>query len=223
MRRAGGFAMILDRTIGKVGTVAVGEFTADGKLVAYKSNEAFSADLAMMTSQFAATTRMFLTTVAASFSHLTELPMVPYHGFIFSGGEMSSVTRQDHWAIVRTSESEFKPAKGGVELGLEELLRLPGVRLAGYYAVDGSEIACKQTIGFSPEVRATATQLVASTTTAFRGLATAFSYLSKSSWTPVKAWLYAGGDWVIAVSHCCWVLAEAGEAETDQLYRAVIR
>jgi roadblock/LC7 domain-containing protein len=47
--------MILDRTIGKAGTVAVGEFTPDGKLVAYKSNEAFSADLAMMTSQFAAT------------------------------------------------------------------------------------------------------------------------------------------------------------------------
>src|SRR5262249_25083110 len=157
--------------------------------------------LAMMTSQFAATTRMFLSTVAASFSHLTELPMVPYQGFIFSGGEMSSVTRQDHWAIVRTSESEFKPVKkdDGVELGLEDLLRLSGVRLAGYYGADGGEIACKQTIGFSPAVRATATQLVASTTTAFRGLATAFSYLSKSSWTPVKAWLYAGGDWVIAV------------------------
>jgi roadblock/LC7 domain-containing protein len=217
--------MILDRTLGKAGTVAVGEFTPDGKLVAYKSNEAFSADLAMMTSQFAATTRMFLSTVAASFSHLTELPMVPYHGFIFSGGEMSSVTRQDHWAIVRTGESEFKPANkdDAVEPGLEDLLRLSGVRFAGYYGADGNEIACKQTIGFSPQVRATATQLVGSTTTAFRGLATAFSYLSKSSWTPVKAWLYAGGDWVIAASQCCWVLAEAGEAETDQLYRAVIR
>ncbi|HSD11175.1 MAG TPA: DUF2173 family protein [Candidatus Binatia bacterium] len=215
--------MILERTIGKAGTVAVGEFTPDGKLVAYKSNEAFSAELAMMSSQFAATTRMFLSTVAASFSHLTELPLVPYHGLIFSGGDMSSVIRQDHWAIVRTSESEFLPSKGAAEPGLEDLLRLSGVRLAAYYTLEGGEIACKQTIGFSPEVRATATQLVASTTVAFRGLATAFSYLAKSSWLPVKAWLYAGGDWVIAVSQCCWILAEAGEAETDELYRSIIR
>jgi roadblock/LC7 domain-containing protein len=215
--------MILERTIGKAGTVAVGEFTPDGKLVAYKSNEAFSTDLALMTSQFAATTRMLLSTVAASFSHLTELPLVPYHGFIFSGGEMSSVIRQDHWAIVRTSESEFQPPKPAAGLGLEDLLQLSGVRFAGYYTPDGGEIACKQTVAFSPEVRATATQLVASTTATFRGLATAFSHLSKTSWIPVKAWLYAGGDWVIAVSECCWVLAEAGEAETDELYRSVIR
>jgi roadblock/LC7 domain-containing protein len=215
--------MILERTIGKAGTVAVGEFTADGRLVAYKSNEAFSADLAMMSSQFAATTRMLLNTVAASFSHLTALPLVPYHGFVFSGGEMSSVIRQHHWAIVRTSESEFRPSKTTAELGLEDLLRLAGVRFAAYYTLDGGEIACKQTIGFSPEVRSTATQLVASTTAAFRGLATAFGHLSNSAWTPVKAWLYAGGDWVIAVSECCWILAEAGEAETEELYRSVIR
>jgi roadblock/LC7 domain-containing protein len=215
--------MILDRTIGQAGTVAVGEFTPDGKLVAYKSIEAFSPDLAMMASQFAATVRMFLSTMGASFSHLTDRPLVPYHGFIFSGGEMSSVIRQDHWAIVRTSESELQPPKSAAEPGLEDHLRLSGVRLAGYYTAEGGEIACKQTIGFSPEVRATATQLVASTTVAFHGLATAFGHLSKSSWTPVKAWLYAGGDWVIAAGRCCWILAEAGEAETDQLYRAVIR
>jgi hypothetical protein len=32
----------------------------------------------MMTSQFAATIRMFLSTMAASFSHLTELPLVRF-------------------------------------------------------------------------------------------------------------------------------------------------
>jgi len=70
--------MFLETTIGKAGTVAAGEFTPDGKLVAYKSNEAFSAELAMMTSQFAATIRMFLSTMAASFPHLTELPLVRF-------------------------------------------------------------------------------------------------------------------------------------------------
>jgi roadblock/LC7 domain-containing protein len=215
--------MILERTIGKAGTVAVGEFTPDGRLVAYKSNEAFSADLAMMASQFAATVRMFLSTMAASFSHLTGLPLVPYQGFIFSGGDMSSVIRQDHWAIVRTAQSEFTPHGDAAERGLEELARLPGVRLAAYYASEIGEIECKQSMGLSPEVRATATEIVASTTSALRGLATAFEHLSTTRWTPVKSWLYAGGDWVIGVSPCCWLLAHSGEAETHELHRAVMR
>ena len=215
--------MILDRTIGKAGTVAVGEFTPDGKLVAYKSNEAFSNDLAMMASQFAATVRMFLSTMAASFSHLTGLPLVPYQGFIFSGGDMSSVIRQDHWAIVRTAQSEFTPRGGAPERGLEELAHLPGVRLAAYYSSEIGEIECKQTMGLSPEVRATATELVASTTSALRGLATAFEHLSTTRWMPVKSWIYAGGDWVIGVSPCCWLLAQSGEADTHELHRAVMR
>ncbi len=176
-----------------------------------------------MACQFAATVRMFLGTMAASFSHLTELPVVPYQGFIFSGGEMTSVIRQESWAIVETDASEFAAVGDGVERGLEDLLRLSGVRFAAYYAPDGSEIACKQTIGFARDVRATATQLVASTATAMHGLATAFSHLSQARWTPVHAWLYAGGDWMMAVSPCCWVLAEAGEAEPDEILRAVLR
>src|SRR5437870_6516513 len=156
--------MIIERTLGKAGTVAVGEFTQDGKLVTYKSSEVFSADLAAMASQFAATVRMFLGTMAASFSHLTELPLVPYQGFIFSGGDMSSVIRQESWAIVQTRESELAPAGDAVERDLEDILKIPGVRFAAYYAPDGGVIACKQTIGFAPDVRATATQLVASST-----------------------------------------------------------
>ena len=215
--------MILDRTIGQAGTVAVGEYAPDGKLVAFKAKDGFSPELAAIASQFAATVRMFLGTMAASFSHLTQLPVVPYQGFLFTGGEMSSVIRQDRWAVVKTGESEFAPAGDAVERGLENLLELPGVRLAGYHAPDGSEIACKQTIGFQPGVRATATQLVASSTTALHGLATAFGHVSSGSWTPVHAWLYAGGDWVIAASPCSWILAEAGEAEPTELYRAVLR
>ena len=215
--------MLLDRTIGKAGTVAVGEFSPEGKLVGFKSKEGFSPELAAMASQFAATVRMFLGTMAASFSHLTELPLVPYQGFIFSGGDMSSVIRQESWAIVQTRESELAPAGDAVERDLEDILKIPGVRFAAYYAPDGGVIACKQTIGFAPDVRATATQLVASSTAALLGLATAFSHLSKASWTPVHAWLYAGGDWVVAVSPCCWILAEAGEAETQELYRALVR
>jgi roadblock/LC7 domain-containing protein len=213
--------MILERTIGKAGTVAVGEFTPDGKLVAYKSNEAFSAELAALASQFAATVRTFLSTMAASFSHLSGLPLVPYQGFIYTGGDMSSVIRQDHWAIVRTAQSDLTPRPG--QRGLDELAGLPGVRLAAYYASEVGEIECKQKLALGPEVRATGTELVVSTTSALRGLATAFEHLSKTRWTPVKSWLYAGGDWVIAASPCSWLLAEAGEAEAHELHRTVMR
>jgi roadblock/LC7 domain-containing protein len=215
--------MVLERTIGKAGTVAVGEFTPDGKLVAYQSTEAFSAELAMMASQFAATVRMFLSTMAASFSHLSGLHLVPYQGLIFSGGDMSSVIRQDHWAIVRTAQSEFMPQPGAAERGLQELAGLHGVRLAAYYASEVGEIECKQALGLSPQVRGTATEIVASTTSALRGLATAFEHLSRTRWTPVKSWVYAGGDWVIGASPCCWLLAESGEAEAHELHRAVMR
>jgi len=215
--------MILERTLGKAGTVAVGEFAQDGRLITYKSSEAFPAELAMMTSQFAATIRMFLGTMAASLSHLTELPLVPYQGFIFSGGDMSSVIRQDHWAIVRTNESEFRSATEAADYGLAEIFGLAGVRFAAYYAADGAEIACKQTIGFGREVRATATGLVAATTATFRGMATAFSHLSKTSWTPLKVWLYTGGDWTISAGPNCWILAEAGAAETHEIHRALMR
>jgi roadblock/LC7 domain-containing protein len=215
--------MILERTLGKAGTVAVGEFAPDGRLVTYKSSEAFTADLAMMTSQFAATIRMFLGTMAASLSHLTELPLVPYQGFIFSGGDMSSVIRQDHWAIVRTNVSEFRSTPQDPEYGLAEMLGLAGVRFAAYYTADGAEIACKQAIGLGREARATATELVAATTATFRGMATAFSCLSKTSWTPVKVWLYTGGDWTISVGPNCWILAESGAAETHELHRALMR
>jgi len=215
--------MLLDRTIGKAGTVAVGESSPERNRVGVKAKERFSPELAAMASQFAATLRMFPGSMAAWFCPVPELPLVPYPGFLFSGAGVASVIRQENWAIVQTRESELAPAGDAVERGLEDILKIAGVRFAAYYSPDGGVIACKQTIGFAPDVRATATQLVASSTAALLGLATAFSHLSKASWTPVHAWLYAGGDWVVAVSPCCWILAEAGEAETQELYRALVR
>src|ERR1051326_2202022 len=130
--------MILD--IGRAGTIAVGEYAKDGRLVAYKSNGPFSADVAGMASHFSATVRMFLGTVAASFSHLTNLPLVPYQGFIYSGGDMSSIIRQDAWAILRTAESDLRPPPDAAQRGLEDLVALSGGRFAGYYGTDGAEI-----------------------------------------------------------------------------------
>jgi roadblock/LC7 domain-containing protein len=213
----------LDASLRSPGAIAVGQYSADGRLIAYKSNEpAFTKELAIAACQYTATARMFLTTLAASFSQLTQLPMVPFNGFIYSGGDMSGILQADRWRFVRTNDSELRSTRTGAGLDLEELLALPGVRLAGYYTADGNEIACKQTLGLAPEAHATAAQLVASTTAALRGMGTAFSFLSGATWAPFKTWLYSGGDWVAVANQNCWILAEAGESDPQALHVALL-
>lgn len=215
--------MILDTTLGRAGTILVGEYAPDGRHLGHKANGEVPDELGAMASQFAATIRMYSVTLAASFSHFTELPLVPYQGWIYSGGEMTAVVRQDHWSILRTAESDLRPDPNAQEKGLEELVKLPGVALAVYYTADGGEIAFKGTLGLGAEVRRLASSLVAATTAAWRGLAFAFSPLSAASWLPTKVWIYTGGDWVIAVGPNCWLLAEAGETDIPSLYRALAR
>lgn len=213
----------LDALLRAAGTIAAGQYSPDGKLIAYKSNEpAFSQALAVVACQYTATARMFLSTLAASFSQLTKLPMVPFEAFIYSGGDMSAVLEDDHWRFVRTDDSELKPTPTSGGMDLEALLALPGVRLAGYYTPDGAEIACKQTLGLAATSHATGAQLVAATTGALRGMGTAFSFLTSANWAPFKTWLYSGGDWVVVANPNCWILAEAGESEPSALHVALL-
>ena len=214
---------ILDGLVDRPGTLAVGGFTNDGKLVDFRSGDDVSRDLGPMASQFAATIAMLMGTFGASFSELTRLQMVPFYGWLYSGGEMSSVIQGNRWAILRTGESPLRIPDPPQETTLEALLAIPGVRFAAYYSPDGREIAHVQTLSFDRALHRTVTEMVASATTTFRGLATAFSHLTKTSWTPPKVWVFSGGDWTIAASDCCWVLAEAGEAEIADLHRALAR
>ncbi|MGH7823113.1 MAG: DUF2173 family protein, partial [Candidatus Binatia bacterium] len=149
------------------------------------------------------------------------IAFVPFHGWIYSGGDMTSVVEGDAWSILRTEASSFRRPEPVREKTLHELLSMPGVKLAAYYAPDGAVIAHEQSMPLSHELRATATQIVASVVATAKGLAMAFSRLSTQSWTPFRILVYSGGDWTIAASGTRWVLADAGECSVEEIYRAL--
>ena len=214
---------ILDGLVDKPGTLATGAFSYDGKLLDLRGTEQVSRELGAITSQFAATVAMLMGTFGASFSELTRLEMVPFYGWLYTGGDMSSVIQGNRWALLRTSESELRIPDPPEEPTLDGLVALPGVRFAAYYTPEGKEIAHAQTVDFDRALHRTMTEIVASGTATFRGLATAFTHLTKSKWGPPKVWIYSGGDWSVAASDCCWVLGESGEAEIADLHRALAR
>ena len=209
--------------IAKPGTLAAGEFRRDGKLVAFQSRDGVPKDLGAMASQFAATIEMLMGTFGASFSELSRLPMVPFHGWLYSGGDRTSTIQGRIWTIYQASESAYRAPAGDEPPGLEQIIEMQGVCLAAYCAPDGTEIACKQTLGFDRALRGTMTEMVTSATATFRGLSIAFGHLTKAPWGPPRVWIYSGGDWTIAASPTCWVLAEAGDADLFQLHAALIR
>jgi roadblock/LC7 domain-containing protein len=212
----------LERNLAMPGAVATGRFTADGRLVEKRAHSVDVTDaLAGVVSQFAATLGMVLRTFSASYSELSGIPLVPFHGWIYSGGEMTSVIQDDVWTILRTAESSFRQPEPVVELTLQQLLACHGVKLAAYYSPDGEIIAHAQSIPHSQDLRATATQIVASVVSTAKGLAMAYSRLDKQSWTPYRALVYSGGDWTIAASGTRWVLADSGECSVEQIYQAL--
>jgi len=214
---------ILDDLGGKPGTLATGGFGHDGRLSDYQPNAPLGEAVGIMASQFAATIEMLMGTFGATFSELTRLEMVPFYGWVYSGGDMSAVIQRGRWALLRTAESDFRAPTADEDPLLSQLIERPGVRFAAYYTADGKEIAHTQSIGFERSVHRTVTEIVASGTATFRGLATAFSHLTKSPWGPPRVWIYSGGDWTIAANETCWVLGEAGVAEVLELHHVLMR
>jgi len=212
----------LEKNLERAGAVAAGRFTADGRLVEQRAKSAEVTDqLAGIASQFAATLGMVLRTFTASYSELSGIPLVPFHGWIYSGGEMTSVVQNDVWTIYHTESSSFRRPEPVVERTLSGLIACHGVKLAAYYSPDGQIVAHVQTIPHSQDLRATATQIVASVVGTARGLGMAYSRLAKQSWTPFRSLIYSGGDWTIAATGTRWLLADAGECNVDEIYQAL--
>ena len=211
----------LENALARPGTLAAGRFTPDGRLVEHRANVEITDELAAITSQFAATVTMLLRTFAASYSVLSQIPLVPFHGWIYSGGDMTGVVEGDLWSVIRTANSSFRRPEPLRERTLHGLLELPGVKLAAYYAPDGELIAHEQSLALSHELRTTATEIVATVVATATGLAMAFSRLSREPWTPYGILVFSGGDWAIAASGTRWVLADAGECSIEEIYRAL--
>lgn len=70
------------------GVVAAGEFTTDGKLKDYKTNNMpMSQEMAIMTAQFCASVTMLFNTLAGGFTQLSKMPWTPQKVWTYSGGD----------------------------------------------------------------------------------------------------------------------------------------
>ena len=97
----------LDELIKIDGVVAAGEFAADGKLIAYKSNMDMPPDMAAMSAQFCATVSMMFNTLASAFSQLTPMKWVPQQGWAYSGGDMTVAVGGNKGEFIKTEKANF--------------------------------------------------------------------------------------------------------------------
>ena len=97
----------LDELIKIDGVVAAGEFTADGKVVDFKSNMDMPPEMAEMSAQFCATVTMLFNTLAGSFSKLSQTNWVPQQGWAYSGGDMTIAVGGNKGVFIETSKADF--------------------------------------------------------------------------------------------------------------------
>lgn len=97
----------LDDLLKIEGVVAAGEFTADGKLVDFKSKMDMPPELAAMTAQFCATVTMMFNTLAGAYTQLSGMKWVPQQGWAYSGGEWTVAIGGNTGVFVETAKADF--------------------------------------------------------------------------------------------------------------------
>ncbi|HEX3035426.1 MAG TPA: DUF2173 family protein [Thermodesulfobacteriota bacterium] len=97
----------LDDLLKIEGVVAVGEFTADGELVDFKSKMDMSPEMAAMTAQFCATVTMMFNTLAGAYTKLSGMKWVPQQGWAYSGGEWTVAIGGNRGVFVETAKADF--------------------------------------------------------------------------------------------------------------------
>jgi len=105
---------------------------------------------------------------------------------------------------------------------LDDLLKIDGVVAAGEFAADGKLVDYKANMDMSPEMAAMSAQFCATVTMLFNTLAGAFAQLSQMNWVPQQGWMYAGGDWTVAVGGNRGVFIETAKADFDKLFEALV-
>lgn len=105
---------------------------------------------------------------------------------------------------------------------LDELLKINGVVAAGEFTADGKMVDYKAKMEMSPEMAAMTAQFCATVTMMFNTLAGAFAQLSKMKWVPQQGWMYAGGDWTVAIGGNKGVFVETAKADFSQLFQALV-
>lgn len=97
----------LDELLKMDGVVAAGEFTTDGKMVAFKSSMNMPQEMASMTAQFCATVSMTFSTLAGAYTKLTGMPWIPQQGWAYTGGDMTVAVGGNVGVFIRTENADF--------------------------------------------------------------------------------------------------------------------
>ncbi len=105
---------------------------------------------------------------------------------------------------------------------LDELLKINGVVAAGEFTADGKLVNYKAKMDMSPKLAVMTAQFSATVTMMFNTLAGAFAKLSKMKWVPQQGWMYAGGDWTVAIGGNKGVFVETAKADFNQLFQALV-
>src|SRR5438067_13368904 len=100
-------AATLEELLNINGVVAAGEFTADGKLVAYKAKMGMSPEMAAMTAQFCATVTMLFNTLAGAFAQLSKMNWVPKQAGASSGGNWPGASVGNGAVFVEQAKADF--------------------------------------------------------------------------------------------------------------------
>lgn len=113
-------------------------------------------------------------------------------------------------------------ATTGKSNSLTDLLALDGVIAAGEFAADGEVRDFEADIEMSDQLAEMTAQYCATVTMLFDTLAGAFTQLSGMNWAPQQGWMYAGGDYTVAIGGQQGVFAETDKTDLNELYAALV-
>lgn len=101
-------AKSLDELLRLKGVIASGEFSQNGKLIDFRSNNSqLSDEVANLTAQFAAAVSQLLGTLASAHSKISGLKWVPEHGWAYSGGDLTIAVGGNRGVFVKTADADF--------------------------------------------------------------------------------------------------------------------
>ena len=105
---------------------------------------------------------------------------------------------------------------------IEEILQMPGVAAVGVFQPDGTVVDYKANMDMTPEMAGMSAQFCATVSMLFATLSGSFTQLSGMQWSPPQGWMFAGGEWTVAVAGDKGVFVRSDQADYNTLYAALI-
>ena len=95
----------LERLMGLGGATAAGEFTPGGDLITYKGD--LPEDIARLIAKMCAASSLMGATEADSFTRISGMKWMPFHGWAVSAGDYSVCVMGNIGVLVETAKADF--------------------------------------------------------------------------------------------------------------------